>query len=379
MNREICRNIDYVAESINLLSQLASKASYAELKNKLMKKHNITFQTKEHIFQLLSKIENDAKKTFASEAELITYYYSSTKDALGCCGNTLLLYSEFSTLPYEELDHFIDRVSTYSSEEYCIKFGHCLQSYLDTLQDHDSFTDYKDELSIITYLMNMDIPLEEKWKLQTVFLQKEVHLKKLHELLQKTITFLKQYEKELTSLSEEFYTYWNNTLAEQSFLTYLNQYVSMELPENPYGFRVRPSILEPSMLGIHIDLDDNGQYKRQDEGTIGILFGDEFLISLRTGDDEQTLLAHTQVVLKHLSDKSKFEILMYISKNKRAYGSELAKHLNLTTATISHHMNTMMTEGLVSLEKIDNRVYYSLNKDALARALNFCHNLFLEE
>lgn len=379
MNREICRNIDYIAESISLLSQLASKKSYAELKTKLMKKHNITFQTKDYVFQLLSKIESDAKQFFNSDTELINYYYSSPEDVPGCCGNSLLLYSEFGTLPFEELDHFINRVNTYSSEEYCIKFGHCLQSYLDTLQNDDSFIDYKDELSIISYLMSMDIPLEEKWKLQTVFLQKEEHLTKLHELLQKTITFLHQYEKELTELSEEFYTYWSNILAEQSFLTYINQYVPMELPENPYGFRVRPSILEPCMLGIHIDMDDDGQYKRQDEGTIGILFGDEFLISLRTGDDEQTLLAHAQAVLKHLSDKSKFEILMYISKNKRAYGSELAKHLNLTTATISHHMNTMMTEGLVSLEKIDNRVYYSLNKDALARALNFCQNLFLEE
>lgn len=379
MNREICCTVNYIAESIRLLQKLTSATSYNDLKTKLMKKHHISLQTKEHVFQILTRIENDAKKIFDSDMEVINYYFHSLEDVPGCCGNTLLLYSDFSNAAFEDLDQFFSKINSYSLEEYCIKFGHSLQSYLDSLQNDDTFIDYKDPLTIISFLMSMDISIEEKWKLQTVFLQKEEHLEKIYQLLKKAIAFLHKYDKELTALSEEFYTYWSNVLSEQSFLHYLNQYVSIDLPENPYGFRVCASIFEPCMLATHIDTDDDGHYKCQDEGTIGILFGDEFLISLRTGDDEQTLLSHTQAVLKHLSDKSKFEILMYISKNKRAYGSELAKHLNLTTATISHHMTSMMTEGLVSIEKIDNRVYYSLNKDALSRALDFCQHIFINE
>nr|WP_242704347.1 winged helix-turn-helix domain-containing protein [Enterococcus sp. 665A] len=43
--------------------------------------------------------------------------------------------------------------------------------------------------------------------------------------------------------------------------------------------------------------------------------------------------------LKAISDKNKLEILSFL-KEKSSYNLELAKQLNLTPATISHHMNT---------------------------------------
>ncbi len=56
---------------------------------------------------------------------------------------------------------------------------------------------------------------------------------------------------------------------------------------------------------------------------------------------------------------------------KEAYGSELAKHLNLTTATVSHHMNALLLAGLVKVSHVDHRVYYTTDKKALEEVLDY--------
>lgn len=61
-----------------------------------------------------------------------------------------------------------------------------------------------------------------------------------------------------------------------------------------------------------------------------------------------------------LSSKSRFDILAKLSEGPQ-YGRELAAHLGLTPATVSHHINVLLAEGLVKLDTSGKRVYYSLN------------------
>ena len=85
---------------------------------------------------------------------------------------------------------------------------------------------------------------------------------------------------------------------------------------------------------------------------------------------------HVLEVLKVLSDKSKFEILSYI-RDKRAYGSELAKHMGLTTATISHHMGALFDCGLVEIERENNRMFYREKKETMEQVLEYCRKTLL--
>lgn len=81
--------------------------------------------------------------------------------------------------------------------------------------------------------------------------------------------------------------------------------------------------------------------------------------------------------LKLLSDPSKYAILCRV-KDQARYGLQLAKHLNLTTATISHHVNALSNAGLLSLEKDANRVYYRMNKEHLGMLLDQLREDLLE-
>ncbi|MFU7518015.1 ArsR family transcriptional regulator, partial [Clostridium sp. HCS.1] len=53
-------------------------------------------------------------------------------------------------------------------------------------------------------------------------------------------------------------------------------------------------------------------------------------------DEEEVLLEN----LKCLSDKSQYEILKMLNIEPM-YGQQIAVRLNLTTATIAYHMNTL--------------------------------------
>ncbi len=80
--------------------------------------------------------------------------------------------------------------------------------------------------------------------------------------------------------------------------------------------------------------------------------------------DKEDLL----VVLKTISDKSKFAILCSL-KNSPKYNLEIAEDVGLTPATTSHHMNMLLGCGLVSVEKEGGKVYYHLSYTELASVI----------
>ena len=106
------------------------------------------------------------------------------------------------------------------------------------------------------------------------------------------------------------------------------------------------------------------------------LFGDDFDFLTHRTNDAEGFEHYVTRVLKLLGDDRKFEILSYI-RDKEAYGSELAKHLNLTTATVSHHMNALMAAGLVEIKRIDTRIYYTANKEILKDILERSKKLLI--
>ena len=80
-------------------------------------------------------------------------------------------------------------------------------------------------------------------------------------------------------------------------------------------------------------------------------------------------------VFKALSDSSKFDILLSLNHSPK-YNLELAEHLGLTAATVSHHMQMLLMHGLVSVEKRDGRVYYTLQRDVMKNAIAELREIF---
>ena len=73
--------------------------------------------------------------------------------------------------------------------------------------------------------------------------------------------------------------------------------------------------------------------------------------------------------IKLISDSKRYEMMKLLSQ-KPHYGAEIAKALDLTTATVSHHLSKMTLLKLIDPEKGEkNRVYFRLNKSTLEEYL----------
>ena len=384
MLREISPKINYVTEGIALLHHLGTGQSFSAIKESLSKKYDITFQSGIQKFDLLSRIEQNARNIFQEELEEVRYYFSayglseSDYPHSSCAGMLALLWKthvpkkEYADI--EELRHFLQSLS---EKEYCEEFGDELQYYHELLRDESNTQKIEEPLAIISYLMKMEIPDNEKWKIQKVFCDRHEHQEKVLALLDKAISVLTDFRPELEDMAAHFCRYWEQTLSNHNITSYLRETGAIiELGENPLGFCLTPAIIMCNSLSISVDMEEDGTYQSPDKCRAGILFDDDFHIWLSHMASENTYMTYAAQVLKLLSDKSKFEILSYI-RDKESYGSELARHLNLTTPTVSHHMNALISAELVTIKRKETRVYYLSNKEKIDEVLRYCRKILV--
>jgi DNA-binding transcriptional ArsR family regulator len=71
-------------------------------------------------------------------------------------------------------------------------------------------------------------------------------------------------------------------------------------------------------------------------------------------------------LLKVLSDKTRLEILRQL-KRRPTYGKILSSRLNLTTATISRHLDQLKAINLIREDKRNNVKYYYVNSDEVEK------------
>lgn len=78
-----------------------------------------------------------------------------------------------------------------------------------------------------------------------------------------------------------------------------------------------------------------------------------------------------KLLFKVLADEKRVEILKLISK-RTWYGNELAKHLGITTATLSYHISRLIDIGVVHFEEGENnRFYYKCDTERLKEIFEY--------
>ena len=111
----------------------------------------------------------------------------------------------------------------------------------------------------------------------------------------------------------------------------------------------------------------------------------EVKITVNRSSGEMSLSPKSQSTNQHGEYASKaplilspFEILS-ATMDKPAYGAQLASMLGLTTATISHHTSALLDQNLLTLDKVDTKVYYRANPDMIRALINFVKKELLHE
>ena len=373
MVREISREVDYVKESVSLLKHLGAGKKFRELRESMERKYASPFREGLRKFEVLEQIEQEAARVFSEDTEQLRYYFPKQDDAaMGCAGNLALLWEDYERVDFRDIAAFGAYLRDLPEQAYCERFGFCLQGYTESVVRDKKMVRMSEPYAVICYLMAMDIRDEEKWKIQTIFFDRTGHTEKLLALLEKAEKLLKGYRRELEELVLLFYQYWSEKLEGQDPASYIGRETNVKITGSPVGFRVEASVIHCNEITLNNDMGEDGcTYEDPDYYRIGILFGEDFAIGINPRQQDESFESYAVSVLKLLADKSKFAILSYI-RDRKAYGSELAKHLKLTTATVSHHMNVLLAAGLVEVSHVDNRVYYTASRKALEEVFEYC-------
>jgi len=223
-------------------------------------------------------------------------------------------------------------------------------------------TEIKEDASvneIIETLKTSELPPSTCWKVVLLLQEPKLHIQHLVEIIRRN-TPAYQYaiqaiEKPLTRQLEKFQKQQQSSQQRETRQRLLKDAGILDTPHT-----VTPTLIHPTFDAITQDTRYAG------------LFIDDFYQMI---EGQKKTPGGSNPVIKALSDSSKYDILLSLH-NAPKYNLELAEHLNLTPATITHHMQALLLHGLVSVEKRDGRVYYTLQRGMIKMAVEQLQETF---
>lgn len=238
------------------------------------------------------------------------------------------------------------------------------RSFLHVLEN--SGFEIKDELQtsvseeeFVRFLDTSGIKEEMKWKVYKIFHEFDKHTDILFNYIEKVYLVFKEVYKKHEKDFDGFVKYWNDAQEHNEIQEKLNKVVGLLTQEDYVEVTLRPCWMGCNSISLYGEdnWDDIVYY-------VGLFFTDYNFFDVKEVTNKEMCTR-----LKLLSDPSKYEILRLIQKEGK-YGAQLAEHLNLTTATISHHVNALMNSGMITLEKDSNRIYYHANKNLVGLTID---------
>ncbi len=251
-----------------------------------------------------------------------------------------------------ENPHWIDQVDQISEEEILQTFsemlvdemtGDNLPPDLTTLESRIDFLDRQPEISD-----------SAKWKTMMLLGEPKRYVKSMVEIYQQNLpAFEYAYSKNKSAIDALVEKLAAEGFQHAAFCDIIEKFPSIET--------FCPAIISPVLEWGLFTMGFYGVFVNKAYGF---------------GNLQEQEKAALQAGLKMLSDKSRFEILALLKKGAR-YNLEIAEDLQLGAPTTSHHMNLLMTNGFVTIEKQDAKVYYHFIPEKIRELIQLLEKQFL--
>jgi DNA-binding transcriptional ArsR family regulator len=210
---------------------------------------------------------------------------------------------------------------------------------------------------ILDTLKSQPLDNNLKWSLLCLMEDPQTYINRFIKFIN---NYLPSYEKIKNKYKEKYENFisWLEGEINAHGADYVNQYfkiIDFNQFENVY---LTYSLFE--LGSTHIDTKDNQCFLY-----LGILFKQYVNQMLNKQDIEKHL-----TVFKNFSDKTRFEIIKILIK-KESFGQEIAEKLNITTATVSYHIDYLLGASLVQVTKKGRKVFYKINRDEIRDSISF--------
>lgn len=378
----LIKKIDFVFEAYQLLCCIAEDKAdvYAKIKEELAGRYGVDNPYVKESIDFVEGIMLHAREVLKEEIPRIKKLYGEL--SCDCTPADLVLCMEQMDVAIEGeagLKKNYDAMTEQKRDVYFFKElvkdmeKAEFKQQMGSQESHIEVTDAVRIKHILSYIRSMDIKADEKQYLQDLYLDRDSYFEEMNELLGKAIALLKPYEKAMNGLLTTWSDYWSKVISEGTFFSSFEGFLDKIVVEEE-ELMVVPSFIQVSAVYIAMcsDLLEREE-KRPAAWRIGVsMIGD---YSLNSPVKEEYLQEEYQKIIKVLGDKSTFDILLYI-KDEPSYGAEIAKRFELTTATVSHHMNKLLLMKLIQIEQRDGKMYCQTKKEMLQKAFDACKKLF---
>ncbi len=371
--------IDYLSEGIALLTCLGKDQPLKKYIDNYLYEANLDkkafYEERKEALDFLFQVEKEAQKEFKKDQDLIAYYFGSSyeDERTDCIGRIILLWEEFDHPDSLTLEEYKKHLVELSDEEYYIDFGTKIQFFNDNFRNYDTEDEPTDKEAVLTSIVNSEFTEKQKLSFTDALVNHAEHLQKLFALIEKAVSLLQKHENEILSLYTIFTNYWEGKFDGQDPVEYFcgdNEDMRRVICGNPFGHIITIELFHPFMKGFNTSTDENG-FLTPIVMPMGILYCDAFPLDYRIdGKSNLDITVLYLSVLKQISHESRFEILSY-TRDREAYGNELAEHLGLTNATVSHHTSLLQGTNLLKINPMGTQVLYSSNRETIKNCLDF--------
>lgn len=370
------------------LSQVFTEKAPQEIITVLQKNHGINekalYLEKGDVIQDMTQLTALFRKEKKELVDKASFYFASPSK--GSSTERLLsmvnVAEASEQLTFRDVKALEDFLLELPYEDYQSRYATALYSFDNTIiKGTPEVPQEMDTSKIIDFICHSSFPDEVKLKLQQVYLDREEHVKALCSIYQETLDFLSLHEDKWKPHCDRVAEYWTKKQGKDTFYEFIckNFQVIAQMKEHPGGYLLIPS---PYLMHFSMSVPDGEESSSKKAVLlIGLLYGEVLQLNELVSTPKDQLSTEPVVnAMKLLSDSSKFSIMQYLKKNGEAYGIEIAEHLGLTTATVSHHLGLLLEADLIQMvqsEQKDRKIYYRINETTLQKYLDYYEAMLL--
>lgn len=297
--------------------------------------------------EIVNWVEEKLKKIPEAKKDLIAKYFNE-ESYFGLC-----LVSEVPYLELTTIEEYLAYLKTKEPADFIKRFtqsgyGPAPSENIDLEKVKNLINSEKEAAKFVNDKINL--ASDQKWNLLQFYFNPE-------EMKNEFISLLEWYYKEVFKEDQE----WITAKSEKINDTYQENL-------NRYGEKYLENILE-KLIDEPLNAEENYIafsyfYETSLLNSSTNRGGNFYLIGFRFPEifaaDEEGILGSLEI-FKSLADETRLNIISLLAE-KTMYGNEIAERLNLTNATISHHVSKLLMNNIIQAHKEDNKLYFQLNK-----------------
>lgn len=300
----------------------------------------------EQLIQLRQEIGTRFLQRFSQDAYLFIYLHEEGK-----ASPMELLISNAVDMSMEEIGAQMDSIRHNIHEDPLL----FLERVTNTDTDITPTQTYTED-ELLQRLDEEMLSDEVKWRLWKVHKQIDQTISRLEEIFIYLHPIYVRYQA-LYRLAKEFFQQEHAQLYEgKDMYAYICEQCKVSMEEHENDVYVYPSLASCRRISFY--LKGNKQAAAAD-CILDVMYGIGHTLRFLKEQEGITKKVLSNG-LKLLSDPSKFAIMQRV-RHKSAYGSQLAEALQLSTPTISYHMQALLNAHFICCEKQHNRLYYKMN------------------